>query len=93
METVNTIMEMLESSSNLIADAIIRRTMPCEDDISETKARELYGAKWLRRMKRDGLAKYSRIGSRNVFSRHQLDCLRAAEREHAKLIYARLEKK
>ena len=84
---------MLERSSNLIADAIIRKTMPYKDDLSETKARELYGAKWLRRMKRDGLAKYSRIGSRNVFSRHQLDCLRAAEREHAQLIFTHMKKK
>ena len=85
-------MTQLETCSNLIADAIIRRTSPCDDDISESQARELYGDKWLRRMKRDGLAVYNRIGSRNVYSRHQLDCLRQAEREHAKLVFARINK-
>ena len=92
MESVRDIMTQLEACSNLIADAIIRKTIPRDDDISETQARELYGDKWLRRMKRDGLAKNNRIGSRNVYSRHQLDCLRAAEREHAKLVLARVNK-
>ena len=92
METVRDIMTQLEQCSNLIADAIIRKTIPRDDDISESQARELYGDKWLRRMKRDGLAKYNRIGSRNVYSRHQLDCLRQAEREHAKLVFARIDK-
>lgn len=92
MESIRDIMTQLETCSNLIADAIIRRTIPCDDDISESQARELYGDKWLRRMKRDGLAVYNRIGSRNVYSRHQLDCLRQAEREHAKLVFARINK-
>ena len=93
MESVKSIMVELETCSNLIAAAIIRKTTPCEDDLSESQAKALYGDKWLRRMKREGLATYHRIGSRNVYSRHQLDCLRQAEREHAKLIYTRLGKK
>ena len=86
MESVRDIMNQLEACSNLIADAIIRRTIPYEDDISESQARELYGDKWIRKMKRYGMAKYHRIGRRNVYSRHQLDCLRQAEREEAKII-------
>ena len=43
-------------------------------------------------MKRSGLAEYNRVGNRNVFSRHQLNCLRQAEREHAKLVFARINK-
>lgn len=86
MESVRQIMNELEECSNLIADAIIRRTIPYEDDISESQARELYGDKWIRKMKRYGMAKYHRIGRRNVYSRHQLDCLRQAEREEAKII-------
>ncbi len=82
----------LERVSNLIADAIIRRTNPCEDDITESAARKLYGDRWLRQMKKCGLAKWSRVGSRNIYSRHQLDCLRDAEREEAKLIFKRLGK-
>ena len=86
MESVRQIMNELEECSNLIADAIILRTIPYEDDISESQARELYGDKWIRKMKRYGMAKYHRIGRRNVYSRHQLDCLRQAEREEAKII-------
>ena len=85
MESVRDIMQEL-------ADAIIRKTIPFNDDISESQARELYGDKWLRRMKRSGLAEYNRVGNRNVFSRHQLNCLRQAEREHAKLVFARINK-
>ena len=43
-------------------------------------------------MKSLGLAKYAKIGGRNVYSRHQLDCLRQAERENAKLIFRKIEK-
>jgi len=89
MESVRNIMNELEACSNLIADAIIRKTSPCEDDISESRARELYGDKWIRRMKRYGLAKYHRIGRRNIYSRHQLDCLRQAEREEARILQAK----
>ena len=92
MESVKHIMNELEQCSNLIADAIIRKTSPCEDDISENQARQLYGDKWLRRMKKEGLAVCHKIGGRNLFSRHQLDCLREAEREHAKLVFKSIGK-
>ena len=92
MESVITMMKELERCSNLIADAIIRRTVPREDDISENQARQLYGDKWLRRMKKEGLAVCHRIGGRNIFSRHQLNCLREAEREHAKLVFKKIGK-
>ena len=59
---------------------------------SENQARQLYGDKWLRRMKKEGLAVCHKIGGRNLFSRHQLDCLREAEREHAKLVFKSIEK-
>lgn len=92
MESVKTIMNELELCSNLIADAIIRKISPHEDDISERQAKEAYGDKWIRKMKSLGLAKYAKIGGRNVYSRHQLDCLRQAERENAKLIFRKIEK-
>lgn len=85
----NTLLNMTEEMmvmSELIADAIIKRTSPVQDDISERQAETLYGAKWLRRMKQTGLAQYSRIGGRVIYSRHQLNCLRAAEREQAQVV-------
>ena len=87
MDTVKDMMLQLERISGLVADAIIRKTRPFEDDISENQAMKEYGERWLRRMKKDGLAKFNRIGNRNVYSRHQLNCLREAEREHARLVF------
>lgn len=52
-------MSQLESCSNLIADAIIRKTMPCQDDITENQAKKAYGDRWIRKMKKYGLAKRS----------------------------------
>jgi hypothetical protein len=37
-------------------------------------------------MRDAGLAEFARIGNKKVYSRHQLDCLKAAEREQARLI-------
>ena len=92
MESVKQIMNELEQCSDLIAEAIIKKTQPYEDDISENQSRKAYGIKWLRKMKAEGLAKYARVGGRVLYSRHQLDCLRAAEREQAKLIFRKLGK-
>lgn len=93
MESVKNIMNELEQCSNLIADAIIRKASPFEDDITENQARKAYGDKWLRKMKKEGLAKFTRIGNRIIYSRHQLDCLREAEREHARLVFNTIGKK
>ncbi len=87
METVRDLMEQAETFSNLIADAILKKTAPVKDDLSERKAQAAYGAKWLRKMRDAGLADPHRIGGKLVYSRHQLDCLRAAERQHAKMIF------
>ena len=87
MESVRTLMEQAETFSNLVADAIIKRTNPVKDDISEREAKAAYGTRWLRQMKEKGLARSARICGRVIYSRHQLDCLRAAEREQARLIF------
>lgn len=87
MESVRTLMEQAETFSNLVADAIIKRTCPVKDDLSEREAKAAYGTRWLRSMKEKGLAKYNRIGGKVIYSRHQLDCLRAAEREQTRMIF------
>ena len=84
--TVHDLMEQAETISNLVADAILKRTSPVKDDMSEREARRAYGTRWLKAMREKGLADAHRIGGRWIYSRHQLDCLRAAEREHARLI-------
>lgn len=82
MESIRDIMTQLESCSNLIADAIIRKTLPCEDDISEHQAKKAYGVRWIIKMRKYGLADAHRVGGRILYSRHQLNCLREAERQH-----------
>lgn len=75
-----------ENLSAIIADSIIRRTNPVADEISETEAQKAYGTRWLNRMRDSGLAEFTRRGNRKMYSRHRLDCLRAAEAEHARLV-------
>lgn len=86
METIRSLMEQAETLSNLVADAILKKTSPVKDDISEREAKQAYGTRWLRQMKEKGLAEVHRVGGRLIYSRHQLDCLRAAERRHAELV-------
>lgn len=86
METIRSLMEDAMTFSNLVADAILKRTAPVKDDMSEREAKAAYGTRWLRQMREAGLADAHRIGGRMIYSRHQLDCLRAAERQHTKLL-------
>lgn len=92
MDTVRDLMERAETLSNLIADAIIKKTSPVKDDLSEREAKAAYGSRWLRQMRTEGLADVCRIGGKVIYSRHQLDCLRAAERRRAELIINNIKK-
>lgn len=86
METTKELSRELETLTDLIADAIIRKTNPLQDDLSERQARDSYGALWLNRQVKLGLVKGHFIGNKKVYSRHQLDCLRAAERRSASIL-------
>lgn len=92
MKDLQWITEDVEQFSDVIAAAIIKRTQPVRDDLSESEARKAYGTRWLAGKVRDGLAHFSRIGNKKVFSRHQLDCLRLAERQCARLTLSRSRK-
>lgn len=72
--------------SEIIADAVIKRIQPVKDDLTESQARKAFGVRWLNKMVENGNAHYHWIGSRKIFSRHQLDCLRLAERRRAEII-------
>lgn len=78
--------------SDIVADAILKKTSPVKDDLSEREAKAAYGSGWMKKMRKEGLADCHRIGNRVVYSRHQLDCLRIAERQHAQLIFKTLNK-
>lgn len=92
METIRELVEQAEMFSNLVADAILRRTAPVHDDLSEREAKAAYGTRWLSKAKAAGLAQSHRIGGKIIYSRHQLDCIRAAERQQAKLIITQRNK-
>ena len=49
--TVRDLMEQAETFSNLVADAILKRTSPVRDDLSEREAKQAYGTRWLLAMK------------------------------------------
>lgn len=82
MEINEQTLELLRRSSSLIADAIVKKTHPRNDDISEHKAMELYGAKWLRYHKKLGSISYHYLMGKITYSIHELNCLRAAERDN-----------
>lgn len=75
--------------TELIADAVIKRISPVDDDLSQREAISKYGNQWLRDMERRQLAHPHRIGNRKVYSRHELDTLRAIERQQAQLVKTR----
>lgn len=86
MSSIELLAQNYEQVSELIAGAIVRRVKPVDDELSEREAQKAYGTRWLNRMRDAGLAKFTRIGNKKIYSRLQLDCLKAAEREQAKLI-------
>jgi hypothetical protein len=92
METMprfSEILTNLETISDLIADAIVRKIMPVKDDITEHQAKRAYGSRWIQKMKTYGLAKESRVGCRIIYSRAHLNALRAAEREYDQIFLQR----
>lgn len=78
MEAHEITLGALELCSDLIADAIVKKTCPRKDGISELEAKRRYGAKWLRENNRRGIIKPFRMGGRIVYSVHELDCAVAA---------------
>ena len=86
METYKERADRLEKDALLIASAIIKLTSPAKDDVSENQAMKDYGGRWLRKMKRLGLAEFHRVGGKNVYSRLQLNSLREAEREEPQFL-------
>jgi len=87
VEPFEKVKERLEAISERAADKIIRGCIPLESELSESKARQLYGDKWIRRKKDSGEIHPRRHGSKTLFNRSELDRLRAKEREPASLVF------
>ena len=54
MNTLATLFCDLVTASDLIADAIVKRTCPVEDEISTSEAYALYGRRWVEERLRQG---------------------------------------
>lgn len=80
MRSVITLSEELMSCTDIIAAAIIRQTYPVKDELSERQAQKMFGSRWLMARKDDGSAEYHCSAGKNIYSRHQLMCLKEAER-------------
>ena len=48
--------------------------------------------RWIVKMRRYGLAEAYRVGGRILYSRHQLNCLREAERQHDEIFLSKRKK-
>lgn len=93
MEINEETLDVMRRCADLIADAIIKKTCPCQDDISENQAKERYGSRWLKIYKERKSISHSIIGGRIVYSIHELNCLRAAERDNYETIMRMIGKK
>lgn len=80
MPDVISISKELMSCTDIIAAAIIRQTCPVKDEMSERQAQKMFGSRWLMARKDDGSAEYHCSAGKNIYSRHQLMCLKEAER-------------
>ena len=80
MPDVISISKELMSYTDIIAAAIIRQTCPVKDEMSERQAQRMFGSRWLMARKDDGSAEYHCSAGKNIYSRHQLMCLKEAER-------------
>ena len=87
IEPYEKVKERLMEASDKIAREIIDRCFPMEADLSENRARQLYGDRWVRSKKASGELSSRRRGTKTLFRRAELDRLRAKEREPARLVF------
>ena len=93
METNEQNLTALVGCIELVADAIVKKTCPSMDDISENQAKARYGSKWIRFHKERGNLRHHYRGRRIVYSIHEINCLRAAEKDSHEAIMRMIEKK
>lgn len=62
----------IEAFTDLVAEAIIKKTKPVDDMLSTTQAEKEYGRSFLNQAREAGIMP-KRFGNKNVYSRHALD--------------------
>ena len=68
MEIREETLRVLDECLDLVIAAIVKRTTPCKDDITEHQAFQRYDRKWLRHRKKQGYIKTHRSGNRILYS-------------------------
>ena len=84
MELYGEGLQFLKQCSNLVIAAIIKKTWPSKDDITERQAKERYGTKWIHSRKRSKAIETHRNGRWIVYSIHEIECVLAAEKDYEK---------
>lgn len=77
--------QMMTQMTDAIADAVVKRTTPQQDDISEREAFRQFGRYWVTQMAKADLIHPYRVGGKKIYSRHELDTVRLTQRTYAKL--------
>ncbi len=80
------IFEDIRGFSEVVADAIIKRTMPINDDLSMNECRKMYGKQWVSDRIAGGQLSTHKTKGKIIISRHECECLRLAERTKARLM-------
>lgn len=83
MEIREETIRVLDECLDLVTAAIVKRTTPCKDDITEHQAFQRYDRKWLRHRKKQGYIKTHRIGNRILYSVFEIECQRLAEKDYS----------
>ena len=83
MEIREETIQVLNECLDLVTAAILKKTAPCKDDISEHQAGLRYDRKWLRHRRKQGYIKAHRIGNRILYSVFEIECQRLAEKDYS----------
>lgn len=86
MDATTILYNDLLTMTDLIADAVVKKVYPVQDDLSTREAYKAYGRVWIEEKVMEGKVRGRRVGGKVIYSRHELDTLRAVERSQGKAI-------
>lgn len=89
-DAILTLKEEILELADVFAEAVVKRTNPTKDEITQRQARKEYGAVWLKdqeeRKRIRGRRKGAHINSPIVYSRVELSAVREAEKRGAQMV-------
>lgn len=88
-DAILTLKDDLLELADLFAEAVVKRTNPIKDEITQRQARKEFGAVWLKdqedRKRIKGRRKGAHDNSPIIYSRVELIAVREAEKQDAKM--------